>query len=83
MIKIFINLRSLCFCLRYLPFRQAIKVPILIGSKVDITKFKGTFELNVNTIKRGMVKLGLSKGSFNLGAGKSYLFGGDCPRTLI
>lgn len=48
---------SIYFCLKYLPFRQAIKLPILVY-KPHFLKLKGTVVIENENIRFGMVKLG-------------------------
>lgn len=48
---------SVYFCLKYLPFRQAIKLPILVY-KPHFLKLKGTVVIENENIRFGMVKLG-------------------------
>lgn len=48
---------SIYFCLKYLPFRQAIKLPILVY-KPHFLKLEGTVVIENENIRFGMVKLG-------------------------
>jgi acetyltransferase-like isoleucine patch superfamily enzyme len=48
---------SIFFCVKYLPFRQAIKVPILLY-KPTFELLKGKVIINSSIIKFGMIKLG-------------------------
>lgn len=48
---------SFIFCLKYLPFRQAIKLPILVRN-IKLVQFKGTVEIDSPKISFGMIKLG-------------------------
>ena len=50
---------SLIFCLRILPFSQAIKIPILIH-KIKIRSLKGKFRIETENISIGMIKLGFN-----------------------
>lgn len=45
---------SVYFCLKYLPFRQAIKLPILVY-KPHFLKLKGTVVIENENIRFGMV----------------------------
>ena len=60
-------LRSLVFCLRVLPFRQAIRIPIFISNQ---TKFclknkEGWGGVNINSpIHLGMIKIGFTQAPF-------------------
>ena len=51
---------SLLFCLRYLPFRQAIKIPILVY-KPKFSKLRGKVIIDVppRDVTFGMIRLGL------------------------
>lgn len=48
---------SLIFCLKYLPFKQAIKLPILVRHPKFVL-LKGTLEIDAPNINFGMIKLG-------------------------
>lgn len=48
---------SIIFCLRYLPFKQAIRIPIFLY-KPDFQNLKGRVEIAANYIKPGMIRLG-------------------------
>ena len=76
--KLIIFVRSFFFCLKYLPLNQAIKVPIFVGKGIICNKFEGKIivSLSDSDIRIGMIKLGVSKGSFFIGGGLSYLIGG-------
>lgn len=50
---------SFIFCLRVLPFRQAIKCPILIH-KANLLSCKGRFLITSPNIKFGMIKMGFN-----------------------
>lgn len=53
-----INLiKTLYFNLRYLPFSQAIKLPIMIYRHTDFYRLKGSVEIDA-PVKMGMVKIG-------------------------
>lgn len=64
---ILLKLLSLPFNLKCLPFKQAIKVPIIIDpfSYVSI-KNKKTITIK-GSIRSGMIKLFIEKGSFAMG----------------
>ncbi|APJ89371.1 hypothetical protein ABKJ86_004266 [Escherichia coli] len=49
---------TVVFNFRYLPFHQAIKLPIILY-KPTINKLRGTIEINSKNIKFGMIKLGV------------------------
>ncbi|MFY0630665.1 MAG: acyltransferase [Flavobacteriaceae bacterium] len=52
-----VNFKSLIFNLKYLPFKQAIKLPFLISRKVYLMKTKGEISIE-SPIKTGMIKIG-------------------------
>ena len=53
-----INLiKSIYFNLRYLPFSQAMKLPVLIYRRTDFYKLNGCVEIDA-PVKMGMVKIG-------------------------
>ena len=52
---------SLFFNFYYLPFKQAIKLPILIY-KPHIHRFKGSITIDSPYIKTGMIRLGVLGG---------------------
>lgn len=49
--------RSLCFCLHYLPFRQAVRLPILLH-KGKILSWKGKVVIEADKISYGMIQMG-------------------------
>lgn len=51
-------LYSLLFCLRYLPIKQAMKVPILISYKVKTNLFRGAIVIDSPKIYRYMITFG-------------------------
>ena len=61
-----VNLKSLFFNLKYLPFRQAIKFPILVSRNVFILEFSGKVEIK-GPISTGMIQIGYgSVGIFDM-----------------
>lgn len=50
-------LPSVYFNLRYLPFKQAVKLPILVY-KPHFLRLRGTVEIQSETIRFGMIRLG-------------------------
>lgn len=56
---IFSLVPSFYFCLRVLPFSQAIKIPILVH-KIKIYSLKGKVRIETNHISLGMIKLGFN-----------------------
>lgn len=52
-------LPSFIFCLRVLPFSQALKLPILLHNP-KLYSVKGVFIINTNCVKFGMIKLGFN-----------------------
>lgn len=83
---------SLIFCFRNLPFKQAIKLPILICPsslfpfiwKNIILKPKGRFLINCKSVKTGMIRLGVNLVSIYPNKGilidnkKEIVFNGKC-----
>lgn len=49
---------SIWFCFHYLPWKQAIKLPVLFASKPILLKLKGKIIIN-GTISRGMILFGV------------------------
>lgn len=58
-------LRSLFFCLRVLPFRQAIRIPIFISNqtKYNLRNLNGGINIS-SPIHLGMIKIGFTQASF-------------------
>jgi acetyltransferase-like isoleucine patch superfamily enzyme len=54
------SLKSIYFNLKYLPFKQAIRFPILISSKVSLRKVSGKIIFNC-PIKTGLIQIGFDK----------------------
>jgi acetyltransferase-like isoleucine patch superfamily enzyme len=52
-----INLKTIYFNLKYLPLKDAIKLPILISHRVFLLKTKGTIKIE-SPIHRGMINIG-------------------------
>jgi acetyltransferase-like isoleucine patch superfamily enzyme len=50
-------IKTIYFNLKYLPFKQAIKLPVLISKKVYLKTSKGIIEIN-HSITFGMIKIG-------------------------
>jgi len=55
-IRIF-NFKSLYFNLKYLPYKQAIKLPIIVSNNVCLKKMKGILIID-SIIKTGMISIG-------------------------
>jgi UDP-3-O-[3-hydroxymyristoyl] glucosamine N-acyltransferase len=53
----FFNFKTIYFNLRYLPFRQALKLPVLISKKVYLKEAKGVIEI-LGPIYTGKIKIG-------------------------
>ena len=53
-----LHYKTLYFNFRYLPFKQAIKLPFQISSNILFRKMKGTVTLDCPTISRGMIQIG-------------------------
>lgn len=58
--KIFIHnfLKILLINFRFLPFRQAIKLPIDVYGKLRILSYKGSIRIESDNVRPGMIKLG-------------------------
>ena len=50
--------KTIYFCFKYLPFNQAIKLPIVISKNVKILTLKGSVDIKSNNIKFGMIRIG-------------------------
>lgn len=71
--KIIILAYSLYFCIRVLPLRIALKIPIKLSPNIKIGfLYKGSIELQSKTIKRGMIQIGLG-GSEGLQFSKGFI----------
>lgn len=72
--KIICLLQSIPFNLKYLPLAQAIKIPIVVGGRLEcIGLRKGTLLIESPVIKLGMIKIGVGQGPFHLGEGKTFI----------
>jgi acetyltransferase-like isoleucine patch superfamily enzyme len=69
---IYTKIRSLIFCLRYLPFRQAIKIPIRVSNNVGQLSIKGKIIIDSKQVHRSQIKIGYG-GSPGLQSFKSGL----------
>ena len=76
--------KSMYFNFHYLPFKQAIKLPILILSKSHIEKCKGEIKI-IGDVRFGMIKLGHNfhvnrpnTGFFYCNYGGTIIFRGTC-----
>lgn len=58
--------KSIYFCFRYLPFNQAIRIPILIAYDTSITQMGGV-SINAEKISPAMIHIGMFDGSFDCG----------------
>lgn len=56
--KISVLIRSLYFCIHYLPFKQAIKLPILLYN-VNLEDIRGKVLIEYDNVYRGMIKIGV------------------------
>ena len=66
-----INIKSLYFNLKYLPFKDAIKCPFLISNKVFLLKTKGKVTIDA-PVKTGMIQIGYGKvGIFDMQRSRS------------
>ena len=53
------NFKTLYFNFRYLPFRQAVRLPIWVSRRMRIRKSEGTVTITDNCIRCGMIRLGM------------------------
>lgn len=53
-----INLKSIYFNFKYLPFKKAVRLPIFISNKVYLKKCKGIIEISEDSLLTGMIKIG-------------------------
>lgn len=72
MFRLFGLIRSLLFCLYYLPFKQAIRIPVYISPNVRKVKIKGDIILDYKNLSRYQIAIGHS-GSPGLQAFNSSL----------
>ena len=58
--KIFVHnfLKILIVNFRFLPFKQAIHLPIDVYGKLRILSYKGDIRIETNALRPGMIKLG-------------------------
>lgn len=63
--------KTLYFNFYYFPFRDAVKLPLYVSRKVKIGHMGSRNSLSLSQIRRGIVKIGVSKGSFALGSSQS------------
>ena len=79
MSKLIYKIKLLCYALwslffnfRYLPFRSAIKCPILLGFRTTLEgEFNSTSVKIEATPHFGMIRIGVDNGSFGLGGGRT------------
>lgn len=55
-----INLKSIYFNFKYLPFKQALKLPILISNNVYLLKAKGKIQIQ-GKLQTGLIKIGFGE----------------------
>lgn len=55
-----LNFKTIYFNLKYLPFRQAVKLPILLSRKVYLREMKGKITIE-GPIETGLIKIGYGK----------------------
>ncbi len=83
-----LNIRSLVlsvyFNFKYLPFKQAVKLPISLH-KPELVSCKGTIEIQCSKIKRGMISIGKRNVSLYPNSGVTWenkggkvIFKGEC-----
>lgn len=53
--------KSLYFCFKYLPLRQAVRIPILLSRHVYLMDTKGKVEIKSQNIRFGLIKIGFGK----------------------
>ena len=53
-------IHSIPFNFKFLPFKQALKIPIIIHNVKIINMKQGTIRIESNEIKRGMIQLGVN-----------------------
>lgn len=53
--------KSIYFCFKYLPFKIAIKLPILISANLYLSSMKGYIDIESNKIKTGMIRIGFGE----------------------
>ena len=53
-----INIKTLYFNFKYLPFKEAVKLPVFLSRHVCLKKIKGKVIIN-SKIRTGMIKIGL------------------------
>lgn len=53
--------KSIYFCFKYLPFKMAVKLPILLSKNVYLFSVKGKVKIEADIIKTGMVKIGFGE----------------------
>ena len=58
--------RTVYFCLRTMPLRVAVKLPVFIYGRVRLFGLNGRVEFEGTPVKTGMVKIGLNRDSFTL-----------------
>ena len=58
--------RTVYFCLRTMPLRVAVKLPVFIYGRVRLFGLNGQVEFEGTPVKTGMVKIGLNRDSFTL-----------------
>lgn len=53
--------KSIYFNFKYLPIKQAIKLPVLISHRTFLDKAKGSVKINSDTIKTSMINIGFGE----------------------
>ena len=78
---------SILFCFHYLPFKQAVRMPILFFVRPTFLKFGGRVILNIPDIRLGMIKLGVQIApierakSFRWQNTGTIIFNGSCTMS--
>jgi acetyltransferase-like isoleucine patch superfamily enzyme len=66
-------IKTLIFNLRTMPFKVAIKFPVLLYGKVDLYLLKGDVEFQNCKIVKGMIKMGMNKEFLGIHKGASLI----------
>lgn len=66
-------LKTLYLNFRYLPYKQAIKFPIILAHGVRFFNFNGKISINPITIKFGMIRIGFETYKFQTGSNKTII----------
>lgn len=75
--------KTLYFNFYYLPFEKAIKLPLYVSHTIKIKNMGKRGSLYLNEVKRGIVKIGVSKGSYSLGIGQTGWWNIDSSARVV